>query len=139
MSSLGVLLDVVTGRCKCFWRWLVFMPQCIRHAVCFDSFHILVPLNYDCSSVVLENAERSGRLAFELTGLRPSVGWINVHVVTLANASFYLLDSSPEVALIPSLRLHESGVCRLDHTVRPFCVLVLLLGCGRGMEFHGMM
>ena len=50
--------------------------RCIRDAVCVDAFYILVPLNYDCPLIDFEHAERSERWAFELTGLRHSVGWL---------------------------------------------------------------
>ena len=49
-----------------------------------------------------------------------SVGGINVHVFTLTNVWFDLLDLPVEVALVPFLRLHESGVGRLDYIVQFF-------------------
>ena len=129
--SLRALLHVVTVWCKCFWWWCVFGRRCIRNAVCVDSFHILVPLNYDCLFIGFEHAERSERWAFEFTGLRQSVAWISVHIVTLPHVSFHLLDSSVEVALVPLLRLHKSKVGRLDHIFQTFCVIVALFGCRR--------
>ena len=105
------------------------------NAICVDTFDIFVPLNYDCSLIRFEDADRSERWAFELTGLRNSVGWINLHVVTLTNASFNLLDSSVEVPLVPFLRLHESGVGRSNFIVQPSCVIVLLFGCETGTCF----
>ena len=107
------------------------MRRCIRDTVCVDAFYILVPLNYDCRLIGFEHAERSELWAFELTGLRHSVGWINVHVVTVPYVSLDLLDSSVEVSFLLLFRLHESGVGRLDDIVQSFCVIVLLFCCRR--------